>query len=99
MLLLVHLLLLLIDLSLPMLLLVHLLLVLARLAVSRGRLLEEPSHGATFDLVNDGAIQLGIRSCQVLQILEDIYELICTGLIASLLSKAPHALLLELLVP
>merc|ERR1719180_483716 len=93
------LLLLLIDLSLPLLLLIHLLLILACLAVSRGHLLEEPSHGATFDLVDDGAIQLRICSCQVLQILEYIYELICTGLIASLLSKATHALLLELLVP
>merc|ERR1719180_791025 len=82
-----------------LLLLVHLLLILAGLAVSRGHLLEEPSHSATFDLVDDGAVQLGICSCQVLQILEDIYELICAGLIASLLSKAPHALLLELLVP
>ena len=32
-------------------------------------------------------------------LLEDIYELICAGLVASLLTEAPHALLLELLVP
>ena len=34
-----------------------------------------------------------------MDLLEDIDELISAGLIASLLSKAPHALLLELLVP